>query len=142
LHSDKNPYFSLSHQIQQGKLYVSVTECSLSKELLLSLERLEKREEVEKVLARELRISPQQLIIDIPEPISFETDLYVVDEHKLFSDCSTAFTRETVHTFESSVRVTRVFIAPDVQTDVQALITGSQKAVDLLHNPAEWVHLV
>jgi HD superfamily phosphohydrolase len=52
-------------------------------------------------------------IVDIPEPVSFETKLYVRDEECFFADSSSVFSRETVAAFQKSLHTIRVF-APDL----------------------------
>ncbi|MBU0934754.1 MAG: HD domain-containing protein, partial [Spirochaetes bacterium] len=53
--------------------------------------------------------APLDVVIDIPEPISFESDLPVLESGKPFSAVSTVFGKELVRSFERALRVVRVF---------------------------------
>ncbi|MDR1788574.1 MAG: HD domain-containing protein [Treponema sp.] len=57
-------------------------------------------------------IGPGDVIIDIPEPFSFETGLFVRDEHRAFTESSTAFKGTVIDGFERSLRIVRVFVNP------------------------------
>jgi hypothetical protein len=50
------------------------------------------------------------VIIDIPEPVSFETGLFVLDEKCSFSESSSAFKTETVNAFIKTLYTIRIFI--------------------------------
>ena len=70
---------------------------------------------MEERLAAELRcsgfdIKGEDIIIDIPEPASFETGLYVLDEGLKFCESSSAFKAETVDAFIKTLYTIRVFI--------------------------------
>ncbi len=54
------------------------------------------------------KIDPTELIIDVPEPISFETGLFVADEALPFELSSTVFRSEVVASFTRSLRVVRL----------------------------------
>jgi len=71
---------------------------------------LRSRSDLEAGLARQS--GAERVIIDLPEPISFETDLSVVGEGRRFEACSAAFGPEVVASFARSLRVLRVY-APD-----------------------------
>lgn len=83
------------------------------------LERLERRSAAEAVLAEALscaagfRIAPERVLIDIPERISFESDLPVHDEGCAFSRSSTVFSGALVGRFTSSLRIMRVVLHPE-----------------------------
>ena len=50
------------------------------------------------------------LIIDLPEPISFECGLFVNDESCFFGASSSVFKGELVDTFAKSLRIIRIFL--------------------------------
>ena len=52
---------------------------------------------------------PCRLVVDLPEPLSFETSLNVVGTGKTFSESATVFRPEVVRGFSRSLRVLRVF---------------------------------
>lgn len=76
----------------------------------LILEDLKKRTEVESKIASALGINPAEIIIDVPEPISFESDLWIQDENLPFTQSSTVFSATTVQSFTNSLRKIRVAI--------------------------------
>jgi uncharacterized protein len=53
-------------------------------------------------------IDPARILVDKPEHISFESDLYITDEGRPFSESSTVFTRPVVGSFTESLRPTPV----------------------------------
>jgi HD superfamily phosphohydrolase len=57
-----------------------------------------------------LDINVEDLIIDIPEPVSFETGLYVLDEECDFNSSSSAFNAGTVDGFVKTLYTIRLFI--------------------------------
>ena len=52
---------------------------------------------------------PAQVVIDLPEPLSFETGMTVVGTGKPFGDSATVFRPSVVKGFSGSLRVMRVF---------------------------------
>lgn len=85
-------------------------------DVCLRLENLAEREIAEERIADFLAsaihdsIQGRHVIIDIPERISFESNLYVSDERKNFSESSTVFSKETVRKFSSSLRFIRIAV--------------------------------
>ena len=61
-----------------------------------------------------MSVGAQDLILDLPEPISFETGLFVQDESVPFMESSTVFSRATVEAFARSLRVLRVCVRADI----------------------------
>ncbi|MCL2213635.1 MAG: HD domain-containing protein [Treponema sp.] len=84
-----------------------------------AIRNVKNRAQFEENLAQELRetgesglsgIRGDDIIIDIPEPISFETGLYVTDEQCNFSESSSAFKIETVNAFIKTLYTARIYI--------------------------------
>lgn len=73
---------------------------------------LERRQEAESTLASAAGMPEEDIVVDIPEPISFETDLPVYDERgsRRFAECDTVFTPDVVIRFPQSLRRVRVFV--------------------------------
>jgi hypothetical protein len=90
----------------------------------------------EEALGEEIRragvsIPPDQpVIIDIPEPVSFETDLYVRDEKQPFTGSSSAFRKGALDALVGSLRIVRIF------TPIPVKIPP-----DILQNYEKWVQL-
>jgi HD superfamily phosphohydrolase len=65
--------------------------------------------------------SPAQVIVDLPEKISFETDLWVADAGKPFAACQTVFGRGVVEGFTGNLRIIRVFCAGELPQGIDAI---------------------
>jgi len=87
---------------------------------LSRLENLSARKEAETHIASHFsRITRQNIesfhvLIDIPEQISFESNLFIPDEGKIFSSSSTVFSEDTVKKFTSSLRMARIAFHPSI----------------------------
>jgi len=115
------PLFSLAEKLREGKLYAEIASFSYDEEKHSSLLPIKERKERETELAEEISrtgsftIYPDSIIIDIPEKISFETDLFVKDEKCAFGNSSSAFTKSVVETFVKSLRKVRIFCEKSVK---------------------------
>jgi HD superfamily phosphohydrolase len=78
------------------------------------LENLENRSKLEEKIASECGCKDFQVLIDIPEKISFESDLWIKDENTEFSKSSTVFTPETVKSFTEKLRFIRFAFDTDI----------------------------
>ena len=78
------------------------------------LENLENRSKLEEKIAIECGCKDFQVLIDIPEKISFESDLWIKDEKAEFSKSSTVFTPETVKSFTEKLRFIRFAFDTDI----------------------------
>jgi HD superfamily phosphohydrolase len=78
------------------------------------LENLENRSKLEEKIAIECGCKDYQVLIDIPEKISFESDLWIKDEQTEFSKSSTVFTPETVKSFTEKLRFIRFAFDTDI----------------------------
>ena len=72
--------------------------------------------------------------VDIPEKISFESDLWIKDENTEFSKSSTVFTPETVKSFTEKLRFIRFAFDTDIlnsktNNEIESL---KKKIADLL----------
>lgn len=85
-----------------------------------ALENLEQRTRSEQLCADFLSqrlhksIHAYEVVIDIPERISFESDILVKDEEKTFSSSSTVFSGAVVQRFTSSLRKIRIAVHPSL----------------------------
>jgi len=109
----------LTDAICKGKIYATAKEISSDHANLKAIKPGNKRVKYEEELALELRrtgdpafseITGDDIIIDIPEPASFETGLFVADEGLKFIDSSSAFKPETVNAFVNTLYTIRVYI--------------------------------
>jgi len=116
LASRSNPAFVLAAWVREARFFELIHELPFdpAQKAHLELEKLDTRGKKELLLADGLSsiagraILPQELIIDLPEPVSFETSLFVRDENCPFSRSSTVFKPEVVSSFTRSLRVIRV----------------------------------
>jgi hypothetical protein len=80
------PLSKLAGQVRDGQLFPATVEIPFNAALHGHLLDIENRYQYETALAAELSamlgitINAEEIIIDVPEPISFETGLYVADE--------------------------------------------------------------
>jgi hypothetical protein len=141
--SRSHPLFSLSRMVWEGRLYPAIAEFPFDETLHGGLEDIENRFNYEAALALELsgisgrRIAAEELIIDLPEPVSFETGLYVTDENCGFAESSGVFTAETVAGFVKSLRIIRIFIDPIHEFQLKS----DKRLHDILHSQKKWLHL-
>jgi len=106
---------SLAESVKKGRIYITAAEIPHTQIDISAIRGIKDRARMEEHLADELtcrglEIKSEDLIIDIPEPVSFETGLYVEDEGCNFSDSSSAFKPETVNAFIQTLYTIRVFI--------------------------------
>jgi HD superfamily phosphohydrolase len=106
---------TLVKSVREGKIYATAAEISPEKAVSPAIITIEDRAKFEETLAEELRrsgleIKGDDIIIDIPEPVSFETGLHVIDEKCNFSGSSSAFKPKTVEAFIKTLYTVRIFI--------------------------------
>jgi hypothetical protein len=100
-----------------------------------AIRTISSRADIEEKLAEKLRnkgldIKGEDIIIDIPEPVSFETGLYVMDEECSFSSSSSAFKEETVNAFIKTLYKIRIFINQKYKESLKTF-TQSCSIIDL-----------
>jgi len=110
----------MANSVGNGRIFATAAELSyeiadLSSPNWAAIRDISRRAHAEEQLAAELRrsgldINGEDIIIDIPEPVSLETGLYVLDEKRSFSDSSSAFKTQTVDAFIQTLYTVRVFI--------------------------------
>jgi HD superfamily phosphohydrolase len=106
---------SLVEFVREGKIYATAAEISPEKVDLSAIRGIEDRTKFEENLAAKLRragleIKEEDIIVDIPEPVSFETGLFITDEKCSFSESSSAFKPQVVDAFVKTLYTIRVFI--------------------------------
>ncbi len=119
------PPFRLIGEVARRRLYKRVLRVSYRPEDPLHgrLEDLAERARVEAELAREAagrlgrRVDPQEIVIDLPEPISFEIDVPILDPHTrsrvFFRESESVFSEEVVEGFRRSLRAVSLFCSRD-----------------------------
>lgn len=114
------PEITCSVGVRTRELFTVVAEIpfDVSNPLHFSLQNLGQRVSTEMQIAEEAGIGYENFLIDIPEPISFESDLWIYDEEKPFSRSSTVFSPETVAFFTGSLRKIRCAVKSDINNKV------------------------
>ncbi|MDR0376162.1 MAG: HD domain-containing protein [Spirochaetaceae bacterium] len=139
-----HPRFSLARQVRDGCCYAAAAEFPFIEAEHGYLMDITARFRYEEALAEKLSrfsggtgaqaIGPGELIIDIPEPVSFETGLYVRDEGCYFTESSGVFSKDVVEGFIKSLRIIRIFIDPVHENRVQL-----HKTADILYSYKRWL---
>lgn len=124
----------LVQAVLEGRVFSPAVEIPAEKVNLSALRDLNYRADKEKQLEAILGI--EGVIIDIPEPISFETGLFVVDEERQFSESSSAFKTETVNSFVKTLYTVRVFINQQFIEKLKEKIKTLPNILDILYNNA------
>ena len=117
---------TLAEAVWKGSLYPVAAEIPFVESAHARLRDINKRSHYEEQLAEKLRhmgvpLGSADLIIDIPEPVSFETGLFVSDEHCGFTESSSAFKAETLHSFVNTLYTIRIFVKEDFCEKVETI---------------------
>ncbi|MDR2447492.1 MAG: HD domain-containing protein [Treponema sp.] len=132
------PILSLGDKVKNGCLYETIAEIpfdeyehSGSADYMDIAKRSASEERLAEALGKAtgVSIAADEIIIDVPEPISFETGLYVTDEHCPFSKSSALVNEETIRSFKKKLRIQRIFL----DQSSKKRIKRCEKIVDILH---------
>jgi hypothetical protein len=140
--------FPLVQAVRDGRLFATAAEFPFDEKLHKPLLDIGGRSRLEESLAGELSaalekpISTRELIIDVPEPVSFETGLFVSDEGRSFAGSSSAFKPELVEAFVKSLRVVRIFIDPVHELGVKSQYEDTRKEQEILNITKKWLNLL
>jgi HD superfamily phosphohydrolase len=133
-----HPLFHLAAEVRSGRFFVPVAEIPFDETAHRNLLDIRSRSRHERALAEELSLPPEALVIDVPEPVSFETGLYVSDEACYFSGSSSVFNRAMVDNLVKSLRIIRIFV--DSGHENRARTVAKQKG--LLPGIKKWMDLL
>ncbi|MCL2243833.1 MAG: HD domain-containing protein [Treponema sp.] len=105
----------LVEDVKEGRIFIKAAEIPFDRLDSDTIKDIKSRPRLEEQLAAELRktgipVKGEDIIIDVPEKMSFETGLFVVDEGCSFSESSSAFRTETVNSFIHTLYTVRIFI--------------------------------
>jgi HD superfamily phosphohydrolase len=112
--------------LREGRLYAVAAELPFPGAEYDCVRDIGSRSRYEERLAAELRaagipLRADHLIIDVPEPVSFETNLLVLDEERPFARSSSAFKAETLQSFVKTLYTVRIFVSPVFEQQVKNL---------------------
>jgi hypothetical protein len=144
--ADGASFFRLVQAVRDGRLFTVAAEFPFDEKTHGPLLDIMGRSRLEESLAGEISatlgksVSGRDLIVDVPEPVSFETGLFVADEGRSFAGSSSAFKPELVEAFVKSLRIVRIFIDPvhelGVKSPGESKITGQE----ILNITKKWIH--
>jgi len=131
---------ALAQAAWSGRLHAAAAEIPYSEAGHACLRDIKKRSLFEKRLADEARakgleIGSGGLIIDLPEPVSFEAGLFVRDEGRPFSESTSAFKAETLGSFVRTLYTVRIFAGADFRRNA---VTSEQLCV-ILNGAGNWL---
>ncbi|MCL2878727.1 MAG: HD domain-containing protein [Treponema sp.] len=136
----------LPQAVWEGKLYICAGEIPFIRDKHAALLPVASRSHAEEKLAGQLRASGIQLraddlIIDMPEPASFETGLYVTDEECFFAGSSSAFNGEMVNSLIKTLYTIRIFMNPDIveKAKIPAELKTFARLHDILNSSDSWL---
>jgi HD superfamily phosphohydrolase len=117
---------ALAQSVWNGRLYFTAGEIPFNQADHASLKDIAMRSRHEERLAGEFRragipLGDNDIIIDVPEPVSFEAGLFVLDENLSFAESSSAFKTTTLDSFVKTLYTIRIFINPDFFEKVETL---------------------
>ena len=132
---------SLVESVRDSRVFTTAAEISTGQVNIKGVKAIGNRAQFEDQLAGKLQkagldIRGEDLIIDIPEPVSFETGLYISDEKVNFGASSSAFKEDTVNAFINTLYTVRIFInqkfAESLKTfdGVYSIIQGELEAIN------------
>ena len=110
--------FFLINSVKEGRLFLTAAEIPFDGDAHKKLVSLSNRSQMEEELAREFsslfgkKLEEEALIIDLPEPISFESGLFITDENCFFSASSSVLKNNLLEAFVKSLRIIRIFVDP------------------------------
>jgi hypothetical protein len=133
-----HPLFALAEEVRAGRFFLPVAEFPFDEAAHRNLLDIRGRFRHEEALAAECSLPGAALVIDVPEPISFETGLYVSDEGRCFSESSSVFNPAVVDSLAKSLRIIRIFVDPRHENGVQS----SSRLKEVLHSDRKWINLV
>ncbi|MDR0302086.1 MAG: HD domain-containing protein [Treponema sp.] len=128
----------LVESVRNGRIFATAAEIPIKADIT-GIREIRARSRLEEQIAAELckagiQINEEDLIIDIPEPVSFETGLFVLDEKRSFSDSSSAFKTETVDSFIKTLYTIRIFIDQKYKQKLKTF-PDLHSILDLFNNP-------
>ncbi|MDR2659509.1 MAG: HD domain-containing protein [Spirochaetaceae bacterium] len=130
-----HPLFALGLRAYEGQFFSLAAEFPFDDASQHNLCDIKERPYYESKIAAELSaetgvaINGEQLIIDVPEPFLFETDLFIRGENCFFDKSTSFFAGKTARDCIKSLRVARVFIDGAVYDGREELISKAANEI-------------
>jgi len=130
---------TLAETVLKGKLYSTAAEIPFNETIHSGLRDINKRSRFEQILCEEFKsagipVGPEDIIIDVPEPVSFDTGLFVLDENSAFAESSSAFKTEIVDSFVKTLYTIRIFVNPDFSEKIETFVN----LYDIVNDKYKW----
>ena len=116
------------NRVLTGNLYHAVLEVpfDINNPNHINIVNLDTRTTIEKHYSKILSDNNTELdyfdvIIDLPEPIGFESDLFVTDINQTFNQASAVFNKNVINTFVTSLRNIKLFVSEKMALDTKEL---------------------
>jgi HD superfamily phosphohydrolase len=134
----KHPLFALAADVKNGTLFTEAASFPFDEKKHAALLDIGNRFRHEEALAAELsristggkRVDKDDVIIDVPEPVSLESALYVRDENCFFGQSSSVFRENRAEIFVKSLRIVRIFTSGGIKASER-----------ILQNTGKWLQL-
>jgi len=132
---------TLAEAVWKGNFFTVAAEIPFVEADHACLRDISRRSRYEEQLAEEFRragvpLRGGDLIIDVPEQISFETGLFVFDEQCGFAESSSAFKTEILDSFVNTLYIIRIF----VNSDFSQKIETTPELSDIIRKDKLWLH--
>jgi len=133
-------YSALAEAVWKGNFYSVAAEIPFIETDHACLRDINQRSRYEEQLAGEFRragvpLGNGDLIIDVPEQISFETGLFVLDEQCGFAESSSAFKTEILDSFVNTLYIIRIFVNSDFSQKIETTLELS----DIIKKDKLWL---
>jgi len=131
---------TLAEAVWKGNFYTVAAEIPFIEADHACLRDINRRSRYEEQLAEEFRragipLRGDDLIIDVPETVSFETGLFVLDEQCGFAESSSAFKTEILDSFVNTLYTIRIFVNPDFSQKIET----TPKLSDIIKKDKLWL---
>jgi len=132
---------ALAEAVWKGNFYSVAAEIPFVEADHACLRDINRRSRYEEQLAEIFRregipLDSGGLSIDVPEPVSFETGLFVLDEQCGFAESSSAFKTEILDSFVNTLYIIRIFVNSDFCEKVETITELS----DIIREEKTWLH--
>jgi hypothetical protein len=127
--------FGLGLRAYNGQFFSLAAEFPFNSRPCYGLDSIMTRPLYEKSLASALSsesgvpVNENDLIIDVPEPFSFETDLFIRGKNCPFSESTSFFAGKTMDFCAGALRIVRVFIDRTVYAGRETLFSQAMESV-------------